>query len=126
MNSKLVITGRIFLGLIFSIFGLNGFLNFLPMPPQPENAGAFMGALAQSGYMFPLINGTEVIAGILLLANIWISLGLILLAPVIINIFMFHVFLAPGGLPLAILVLILELFLAWSYKDKYAAVLSRK
>ena len=87
---------RIFLGLIFFVFGLNGFLQFMPQPPQPEAAGAFIGALAATGYMFPLIKGTEVVAGLLLLSGRFVPLALTLLAPIIVNIALFHTVLAPN------------------------------
>ena len=62
--SKGVGIARVFLGLAFVVFGLNGFLQFIPMPAPPEKAGAFLGALAATGYMFPLIKGTELFAGL--------------------------------------------------------------
>src|ERR1700681_3476001 len=99
---------RILLGLIFFVFGLNGFLQFIPQPPMPEKAGMFMGALAATGYMFPLIKSVEVIAGALLLANRFVPLALALLAPNVVNILLFHAVLAPGGLVIAIMVLGLE------------------
>jgi putative oxidoreductase len=126
MNTKFVLIGRILLGLIFTISGLNGLLHFFPMPPLPEPAGQFMGALANTGYMFPLIMGTEVIGGLLLLVNIYPSLALILLAPVVVNILVFHIVLAPEGLPVAILLFLLEIFLAWAYHEKFLKILERK
>jgi uncharacterized membrane protein YphA (DoxX/SURF4 family) len=114
---------RILLGLIFFVMGLNGFLQFLPQPPPPEKAMAFMGALAATGYMFPLIMGVQVIAGALLLANRFAPLALAVLAPIVVNIVMLHTFLAPAGLPVALLVLGLELFTAWSYRNAYASML---
>ena len=126
MNSKsrFVFSGaRILLGVIFFVFGLNGFLGFIPQPPAPERAAAFMGALAATGYMFPLIKGVEVIGGALLLSNRFVPLALIILAPNVVNIALFHAVLAPGGLGIAFLVLALELTTAWSYRDAFASVL---
>jgi hypothetical protein len=114
---------RILLGLIFFVFGLNGFLQFIPQPPMPERVGAFFGALAATGYMFPLIKGVEVIAGALLLSNRFVPLALAILAPNVVNIVLFHAVLAPGGLLIALFVLALELFTAWSYRDAYASML---
>ncbi len=110
MNKKVVLGSRIFLGLIFFVFGLNGFLNFLPMPPLPEAAGQFMGAFAATGYMFPMIKGLEVLAGLMLLAGVQVPLALLLLAPIAVNIFTFHFFLtgvSTVGLPVLIGVLML-------------------
>jgi uncharacterized membrane protein YphA (DoxX/SURF4 family) len=114
---------RILLGLIFFVFGLNGFLQFLPNPPMPAAAGAFMGALAATGYMFPLIKSLEVIAGLLLLSNRFVPLALAVLAPNVVNIVLFHAVLAPSGVVIALFVLALELFTAWSYRDAYASML---
>jgi uncharacterized membrane protein YphA (DoxX/SURF4 family) len=114
---------RVLFGLIFFVFGLNGFLQFIPQPPPPPGAGAFMGALAATGYMFPLIKGVEVVAGLMLLSNRFVPLALALLAPNVVNIVLFHAVLAPAGLPIALMVLGLELFIAWSYRDAYAPML---
>ena len=114
---------RYILGGGFVLFGLNGFLHFLPQPPAPPAAMSFAGALFATGYMFPLIKGIEVIAGLLLLANRWVTLSLALLAPLLVNIVAFHLFLAPAGLAIPIALLAAELYLAWSYRDAYAPML---
>jgi uncharacterized membrane protein YphA (DoxX/SURF4 family) len=114
---------RLLLGLVFFIFGLNGFLQFMPHPPMPAGAGAFLGGLAASGYMFPLIKSVEVVGGALLLSNRFVPLALALIAPNVVNIVLFHSVLAPAGLPVALLVLGLELFSAWSYRNAYASML---
>jgi uncharacterized membrane protein YphA (DoxX/SURF4 family) len=118
--------GRVLLGLVFFVFGLNGFLNFIPMPstPPPEGAMAFGLALMKTGYMFPLIKGTEVVAGTLLLANRFVPLALVLLAPVVVNIFAFHAFLEPSGVVLATVIVVLEVYLAWSYRNAYRPLLT--
>jgi hypothetical protein len=116
---------RLALGLLFFVLGINGFLNFLPMPPHEGGAGAFLGALAATGYMFPLIKGTEVVAAIFLLSNRFVPLALVLLAPVIVNISMFHLLLEPA-LPLVATLLGLEFFLAWSYRAHFRSVLAPK
>jgi hypothetical protein len=122
--NKVIIVSRVVLGLIFFIFGLNGFFAFLPQPPMPEAAGAFAGALAATGYMFPLLKSVEVASGILLLANRYVPLALVLLAPVVVNIVGFHLFLAPPN-GVTALVLGLELVLAWAYRDHFRSVLIR-
>jgi uncharacterized membrane protein YphA (DoxX/SURF4 family) len=111
--SKLPMIARIILGLIFVVFGLNGFFNFLPMPPMPEAAGAFLGGLGGSGYFFPMLKGTEILCGLALLSGGFVPLALIVLAPIILNIFMFHAFLAPSGLALPIVIGLLEIYLAF-------------
>jgi len=117
---------RILLGLVFFVFGLNGFFQFIPQPPMPERVGAFMGGLAATGYMFPLIKGVEVVGGALLLSNRFVPLALAILAPNIVNIVLFHAILAPGGLGIALFVLALELFTAWSYRGAYTAMLQAR
>src|SRR5258708_18451436 len=114
---------RLVLGLVFFVFGLNGFLQFLPTPPAPEKAMAFMGALAATRYMFPLIKSVEVIGGALLLSNRFVPLALAIVAPNVVNIVLFHAVLAPRGLGVALFVLALELFTAWSYRNAYASML---
>jgi len=122
---KSAVATRILLGTIFFVFGLNGFLQFLPQPPMPEAAGVFVGGLASSGYFFPLLKGTEVLAAIALLSNRWVPLALTVLAPITINILLFHLVLAPAlGLPLVIIAS--QLYLAWTYRESFAGVLRAK
>ena len=120
---KAVLSARIVLGLIYAVFGLNGFLAFLPPPELSGGAADFMGALAATGYMFPLIKLTELVSGVLLLAGVFVPLALILLAPVVVNIVLFHAVLAPEGIALGLVSLLLGVFLAWAYRDAYAPVL---
>jgi putative oxidoreductase len=127
MKTKIIAGVRILFGLMFVVFGLNGFLQFLPMPSvMPEAAKAFAGALMATHYMFPMIKGVEVICGLMLLTNMWVPLALALLAPNVVNIFLFHLYLEPSGLPMAIGILVAELFLAWENLDKFGPMLKRK
>lgn len=123
ISSKLATVARLALGLPFFVFGLNGFLHFLPQPPMSGPPADFAAALFATGYMFPLIKGTEVIASLLLLANRYVPLALAVLAPVLVNIVAFHAFLAPAGLALPIILLALELYLARSYRAAFASML---
>ena len=100
------VIARYLAGVIFLVFGLNGFLHFIPLPPPSGVAGQFMGALFVSHYL-TLIFGLQVIAAVLLLANRYVPLALAVLAPVIVNILCFHALMAPSGLPLAIVVAVL-------------------
>ena len=97
---------RYLAGLIFLVFGLNGFLHFIPLPPPSGIAAQFMGALYVSHYL-ALIFGLQVIGGALLLVNRFVPLALAILAPVIVNILSFHALMAPSGLPLAVVVTLL-------------------
>ena len=98
-----VLIARNLLGLIFLVFGLNGFFHFIPMPPPAGLAGQFMGAAFVSNYLVPVFL-LQVAGGALLLANRFTPLALVLLGPVIVNILMFHAFMAPEGLPMAVVV----------------------
>jgi putative oxidoreductase len=93
-------------GVIFLVFGLNGFLNFIPLPPPGGIAGQFMGALYVSHYLW-VIFAFQVIAGVLLLVNRYVPLAVAILAPVLVNILTFHALMAPSGLPLALFVALL-------------------
>ena len=119
---------RILLGAVFFVFGLDGFLHFIPAPtaPIPEGALAFGMAMMKTGYLFQLIKGTELLAGALLLANRFVPLALVLLAPVLVNIVAFHAFLAPSGLAIPIVLVGLEIYLAWRYRGAYRAMLAAR
>jgi hypothetical protein len=115
---------RTLLGRAFLVFGLNGFLHFLPMPPPSGAARPFLEGLAASGYLLAFLKGTEVAVGVLLLANRFVPLALVVLAPVMLNIVAFHLFLTPPqtlGMP--VLLLGLHLSLAWVHRAAYAPLL---
>jgi putative oxidoreductase len=119
----LTIIARILLGLIFVVFGSNGFLHFLPMPPLPQGVtGEYLHAFFASGYVY-VISGFQVAGGLLLLIGRFVPLGLTILGAIIVNIWAFHLLMAPAGLPPAVVVTILELFLVWSYRDRLAGIL---
>jgi putative oxidoreductase len=119
----LTIIARILLGLVFVVFGSNAFLHFLPMPPLPQGVtGEYLHAFFASGYVY-VIGGFQVIGGLLLLIGRFVPLGLTILAAIIVNIWAFHLLMAPEGLPPAVVVTVLELFLVWSYRDRFAGIL---
>ncbi len=112
---------RVLLGLPLTVFGLNGFLNFIPQPEValPERATAFVGALVASGYMMPLIAGTHLLVGVLLLVNRAVPLALVIFAPFMVHSVAFHLFLERSGLPMALVFLAVELYLAWVYRASF-------
>jgi putative oxidoreductase len=121
----LTIIARVLLGLIFLFFGSNGLLHFLPMPPLPQGvAGEYLHSFFASGYVY-VISGFQVIGGLLLLIGRFVPLGLTILGAIIVNIWAFHLLMAPepAGMVPAIVVTILELFLIWSYRDRLAGIL---
>ena len=97
---------RFLLGLIFLIFGLNGFLHFIPMPPPSGVAGRFLGAMFVSKYLL-VVSGLQAISGALLLINRYVPLALTILGPIIVNILLFHGLMNPAGLGLAFFVTVL-------------------
>jgi putative oxidoreductase len=112
---------RIFLGLIFLVFGLNGFLHFIPMPPPTGVAGQFFGSIFVSHY-WVVIFGVQVLGGLLLLFNRFVPFALVILGPVIVNIFFFHALMAPAGVPLAIVVVVLWALVAIRNKQHLAGI----
>lgn len=117
---------RTLLGLVFFVFGLNGFLHFIPQPPPPESAARFL-ELMSGSYLFTLVKATEVVVGLLLLSNRFVPLALVVLAPVTVNIVLFHATLEPLATLVMPLVLVgLQLFLAWGHRAAYADVLQAR
>ena len=116
------IIARVLLGLIFLIFGSNAFLHFIPMPPPPPGlVGEYLHAFFASGYVYA-IGGLQVIGGLLLLIGRFVPLGLTILGAMIVNIWLFHILMAPEGFGPAIVVTVLELFLVWRYRDAFAGI----
>jgi uncharacterized membrane protein YphA (DoxX/SURF4 family) len=113
---------RILLGLMFVVFGLNGFLHFIPMGPMPTGtAGEFAGALMASHYMY-VVSALQVAGGILLLVGRYVPMGLTILGPVIVNILLFHILMAPKGIPTAIVVTILWAIVAYRNKQYFSGL----
>jgi len=113
---------RYLLGLVFVVFGLNGFIHFIPMQPLPPGpAGQFAGALLASNYFF-VVSAFQVAGGLLLLVNRYVPLALVLLGPVIVNIFFFHLLMDTRGLPLAIVVVILWGILFFRHRQHFAGI----
>jgi uncharacterized membrane protein YphA (DoxX/SURF4 family) len=113
---------RVLLGLMFVVFGSNVFFQFIPMPPQkPSLATDFSKALMESHYVY-VVGFLQVAGGLLLLIGRYIPLGLTLLGPIIVNILLFHIFLDPSGLPIAIVVSVLALFMLWHYRANFAGL----
>src|SRR3982750_332561 len=113
---------RLLLGLIFLVFGLNGFLNFLSMGPMPTGlAGQFIGALFLSHY-FWVVAVLQIAGGLLLLANRFVPLALVLLGPIIVNIICYHVFLNPSGALLAVVVTILWFVVFYDKRQYFSGI----
>jgi hypothetical protein len=111
------------LGFSFLAFGLNGFVRFIPPLKMRNPALEFFIGLAATGYMLPMLYMTQAAAGALLLVGLWVPLALAILAPIVINILLFHLFLAPAGIPVALMLVAFEASLAWSYRAAFAPML---
>jgi hypothetical protein len=120
------VIARFLLSLIFLIFGLNGFLHFLPMSPPPSGTAAqFFGALFISNYLV-VIFLLQIVSAILLLLNRYVPLALTLLAPIIVNILLIHILMAPSGMPLAIVVTVLWSVVFLSVRSAFGGLLQQR
>jgi putative oxidoreductase len=115
---------RYLLGLIFLTFGLNGFLHFIPMPPPAGVAGQFYTALFVSRY-YVVIFFFQILPAILLIVNRYVALAVVILAAIIVNIFSFHIFMAPEGLWLPVLVAVLWALVAWSVRPALKGIFQK-
>lgn len=113
-----VLIVRVLLGLAFVFFGSNIILHFMPMQAPAGNAGLFMQAVGTTGYM-KVIGLLQIVGGVLLLVGRFVPLGLTLLTPIVVNILLFHLFLEPSGIPIAILTVVLDGFLLFVYRASF-------
>jgi putative oxidoreductase len=116
----LKIIANYMLALMFLVFGLNFFFNFVPMPPLEGNAATFIGLLASTGFMATL-KVLEIILSLMLIVEFRRPLVYILLAPISINILMFEIFIA-GSPAAGVLVVILNLFLLITNIESYKGI----
>ncbi len=114
---------RILLGFVFLVFGMNGFLHFIPQPPMTGLAAQFAGALGASGFM-SIVFALQILAAILLLANRYVPVALTLIGPVLVNIVLFHAFMAPAGLPLPIVLAVLWSLVAYRHRAAFRGILA--
>ncbi len=114
MKAKLPHVARIILGLAFFAAGITGLLNLVPVPPDlPPALQTFNAGMMAAVYFMPLVKGCETICGLLLLSGFFVPLALVVLAPIVLNIFLVHAFLAPEGMPLAVILGLLLIYLAF-------------
>jgi uncharacterized membrane protein YphA (DoxX/SURF4 family) len=115
---------RYLLGVIFLVFGLNGFLHFIPMPMPSGVAGQFFMALGVSHY-FVVVFLIQLVAAVLLLAGRYVPLALAIIAPVVVNILCYHVFMAPSGLPMAVILSLLWLLTVFNVRSAFAGLFQK-
>jgi len=118
---------RILMGLAFTAFGVMGLFQLMPQPKTlPPGVAEFMTGLKASRYFFPLLFGTQLLFGILLLLNLFVPLALVLIMPVLVNIILYHIFLDPAGIVPGAILMALNLYLAWVYRDAYRPLLAKR
>ena len=124
-NQKLVLAARLLLGVPFVVFGLNGFLQFMPMEALPAPAMDLMMAFMRSRYMMPLLSGSELLVGLMLVSGYYVPLALLILAPIMLNIFLFHIFLLPNPstFVMPVIFTLLALFLARKHEKVFGPIL---
>jgi hypothetical protein len=123
---KIAVTiARVLLGLLFTVFGLNGFLHFIPQPPPTGLAGQYIGALFVSHYLV-VVFLVQLVGGLLLLVNRYVPLALLLLGPVLVNILLFHSFMAPAGLPMALFAIVLWFAIFASVRKAFRGVFAQR
>lgn len=120
---RVAAVARVLLGLIFVVFGVIGALS--GETDMGEEADAFVSAVKDTGYLWPLLKATEIVAGLLLMAGLFVPLALLALAPVALNILLFHAFLSPspGGLAVALVIVVLGLCVAHRHRESFGGVL---
>jgi hypothetical protein len=132
LTRRLPGVARVLMGALFLMagsFGLAMAAGLVSPPPpgsMPAGAADFMMAMAKTGYMFWLLKLTEAAVGLLLLSNRFVPLALAAIAPVVVNIVAFHAFLAPSGLAVPVVLLGLEVALAWAYRGAFRSVLAAR
>jgi putative oxidoreductase len=119
------LVARILLGLIFVVFGLNGFLLFITPPEHTPVGHAFINLLVTTGFMY-VEKSFEIIAGALLLLDLFVPLGLALLAPIVVSILLFHLLMERNTLVIGVVLFLLWGFLTWTYRRQFAPLLVRR
>jgi uncharacterized membrane protein YphA (DoxX/SURF4 family) len=121
-----VIVVRILLGLMFAFASIAFFFKLIPVPEMTGSIKIFNDGIAASIYLMPTVKIFELLCAIAFLSGRFVPLATVVIFPIILNILLYHAFLDPSALPIAILLMLGNLFLAYSYRDKYKAFLTAK
>lgn len=121
-----IIICRVLLGLMFFVFSLMFFLKLMPQPELTGKMKEFMEGMVVSGYIMQVVKAIELICGLAFITGFFAPLATVVIFPIVVNIVCVHLFLAPEGLPMAIVILALNLFLAYAYRDRYAPMLKAR
>lgn len=120
MKKKILLGVSILFGLMFINSGLNKFFNYMPIPKDmPENMMKVMTAFMEIGWLLPLIALAEIAGGLLFITNKYRALGAIIIFPIMIGILLTHILIAPSGLPLALVLLAIEIWVIIENREKY-------
>lgn len=120
------IIARVALGLIYTVFSLAFFFQLMPQQEMSGPTLEFVMGLAASGYIMPVVKTFELVCGVILLSGRYVPLALVVIFPITLNVTLFHLFLMPAGLPIPILMMAANLFLAYTYRDRYADLFKAK
>ena len=121
-----VIIVRTLMGLLFLFASIVYFLNLFPQPELAGNTKTFMDGVNATRYLMPLIKITEFLCGIAFVSGYFVTLATVVIAPIIVNIFLFHAFVDPSGLPVSVFLGLANIFLAYAYWDKFKPLLEAK
>lgn len=121
---KLLLATRFSFGALFLVFGMNGFLNFMPMPTPTPAAGEFLGALFKTGFIFPVIKAIEVLVGLSMITNRFTSLSLVVITPILTVITLHNFILDPNGIALNTFILMMYGLLLFEHRNNYSQLIS--
>ena len=121
-----IIIVRILMGLMFLFASIVVLFNLMPHPEMKGNAKLFMDGIMATGYFMPLLKITELVCGLALVAGCFVPLATVVIFPITLNILLYHVFVAPEGLPVAIPLMLANLFLAYACRKNYKTLLAAK
>jgi len=119
---KVFLAVQIIAGLMLVVFGLNKFLQFIPMAAPALEMGAYLGALGATGFLFPLIAVIEIVAGIAFVINKYVALMVLFIAPVMLNAFLAHLFLDPAGIGGSAFIMLILISIIINHKERYSEV----
>ena len=121
-----VIIVRVLMGLLFLFASISVLFNLVPQPVLTGNTKTFMDGVNATGYLMKLIKITELVCGIALVSGYFVPLATVVIAPIIVNIFLFHAFVDASGLPVGVFLVLANIFLAYAYRDKFKPLLEAK
>lgn len=115
----LIIIVRTLMGLLFLFASIAVLFNLVPQPEQTGNVKLFMEGIVATGYLLPFIKITELVCGLAFVTGYFVPLAAVVIAPVILNIFFFHLYVDQSGMPVAIFLLAANLLLGYAHWEKF-------